>query len=94
MGGLRVQIKDDIERRFREAAMRRFGYMKGALSKAAEEALLKWLSSIGETAPFEGDPVEAIDGLLADVDVDAVELQHAARELWLKRILGHVPHRH
>ncbi|MFQ6086181.1 MAG: hypothetical protein ACE5OY_07995 [Candidatus Bathyarchaeia archaeon] len=94
MGGLRVQVRDDIERRFREAAMRRFGYMKGALSKAAEEALLRWLSSIREAAPFEGDPVEAIDGLLADIDIGAVELQHAARELWAKRVLEHVPRRH
>jgi hypothetical protein len=40
---LRVQINPKVEEKFREAAMRRFGYGKGALSKAAEEAILKWL---------------------------------------------------
>ena len=34
---------------------------------------------------FKGDPVEAIDGLLEDIDVDSVELQHKARKLWISR---------
>jgi hypothetical protein len=33
---LRFQIKEKLRREFREAAMKRFGYGKGALSKAAE----------------------------------------------------------
>ena len=37
--GLRFQLKNDLERRFRETAMRRFGFGKGALSMAAEEAI-------------------------------------------------------
>ena len=44
---------------------------KGALSKAAEEAILNWLP-INEkqtTFSFEGDPVKAIEGLLKDVDM-------------------------
>jgi len=32
------------------------------------------------------DPVEAIDGILADLDIDSVELQHKARELWASKI--------
>ena len=28
--------------------MKRFGYMKGSLSKAAEEAFLMWISSMQE----------------------------------------------
>jgi len=77
MAGLRFQVKEELERKFREAAMKRFGYGKGALSRAAEEALQKWLAStITEGEAFEGDPVEAIDGLLADVNLDSVKLQH------------------
>jgi len=32
------------------------------------------------------DPVEAIDGILADLDIDSVELQHKTRQLWASKI--------
>ncbi len=89
---LRVQINPKLEQKFRETAMKRFGYGKGALSKAAEEAILKWLSTTEkEPAPFEGDPVKAIEGLLKDVNVDSVTLQHETQKLWAKKVLTHVP---
>jgi hypothetical protein len=89
---LRVQINPEIEEMFREAAMKRFGYGKGALSKAAEEAILRWLST-SEKKPvaFEGDPVKAIEGLLKDVKVDSVTLQHETPKIWTKKVLNHVP---
>ena len=66
--------------------MRKFGYGKGSISKAAQEAFLRWISEVEEEMlSFKGDPVEAIDGLLKDIDVDSVELQHKARELWISR---------
>jgi hypothetical protein len=37
------------------------------------------------SAPIK-DPVEAIDGILADLDIDSVELQHKARQLWASKI--------
>ena len=40
---LRVQIDPKLEHKFREAAMKKYGYAKGSLSKAAEEAILNWL---------------------------------------------------
>jgi len=47
---------------------------------------LRWISEVEEEMlSFKGDPVEAIDGLLKDIDVDSVELQHKARELWISR---------
>ena len=89
---LRVQIDDKLERKFREKAMKRFGYGKGALSKAAEEAILNWVSTAGEdSVNFEGDPVKAIEGLLKDVNVDSVTLQHEIQKLWAKKVLSHVP---
>jgi hypothetical protein len=89
---LRVQVNTKLEQKFREAAMKRFGYGKGALSKAAEEAIQNWFSTLeSETVNFEGDPVTAIDGLLKDVDVDSVTLQHETRKLWAKKVLDHVP---
>jgi len=92
VAGLRLQIDDGLEKRFREAAMRRFGYGKGSLSHAAEEAIAKWLTSREMESPvFKGDPVEAIDGLLAGVNLDSVELQHLAKKAWLGELLRDVP---
>jgi len=89
---LRVQINQKLERKFREVAMRKFGYGKGALSRAAEEAIMKWISTVEEeNLSFEGDPVEAIDGLLSDIDIDSVELQHEARKIWALEVLKNVP---
>ncbi len=82
---LRVKIDKKLELKFRELAMKRFGFSKGALSKAAEEAILKWISSVeSETIEFDGDPVEAIDGVLADVKASSVKLQHEALKEWLE----------
>jgi len=89
---MRLQIKEELERKFREAAMRRFGYGKGSLSRAAEEALQKWLISVDTgNLVFEGDPLEALDGLLSGVDLDSVELQHLVTKKWAGEVLGNVP---
>jgi len=45
MGVLKVNIEEELLRKFKEEAMKRFGYTKGALSIAAREALKKWLES-------------------------------------------------
>ena len=88
---LRVSVDEKLELRFRELAMKRFRYSKGALSRALEEAIIKWISDVeSEEFTFEGDPVEAIDGLLADIDIDSVELQHRIRDLWVLKTAGNV----
>ncbi|MFQ5710245.1 MAG: hypothetical protein ACE5GD_00545 [Candidatus Geothermarchaeales archaeon] len=95
MAGIRFQITDELEKKFREAAMKRFGYGKGALSLAAEEALSRWLSYVSwEEIGFDGDPVEALDGLLVGIDLDSVELQHLAKKMWMGEAPGDVSHRH
>ena len=93
---MRVNIGEKLEKRFRELAMKKFGYGKGALSKAAQEAILRWVSQMEtqEELMFEGDPVEAIDGLLAGIDVEAVDLQHKATDLWRLKVLRNAPNRH
>ncbi len=87
---LKVQIDEEIERRFRELAMRRFGFGKGSLSEAAKEAFLMWISTFEQALGFSKDPVEAIDGLLADVKIDSVELQHEAKKLWTLMVVKNV----
>ena len=77
---IRANISKDLVRRFR--------YAKGSLQKAVEEAIARWVSWVEkESLKFEGDPVEAIDGMLADLDVDSVELQHRLKELWASKVL-------
>ncbi|MEM2530239.1 MAG: hypothetical protein QXL32_03855, partial [Candidatus Bathyarchaeia archaeon] len=90
MGAIKVYISDELERKFREAAMRLYGYGRGSLSIAAEEALRAWLSqasgALGMAESIE-DPVEAIYGMLSHVKRTGVELQHEAREIRSKRAL-------
>jgi hypothetical protein len=44
MGEIRGSVSPDLENRFRKLAMRKFGYGKGSLSKALEEALCFWIN--------------------------------------------------
>jgi len=88
---IRAKINERLERRFRELAMKRFGYGKGALSKAVEEAILNWISLVEkEEVSFEGDPVEAIDGLLSDININSVQLQHIIKKIWINRMTKNV----
>ncbi len=43
MGEIRGVVTNDAEERFRQLAMKKFGYGKGSLSKALEEALNAWI---------------------------------------------------
>ncbi|MHA1266863.1 MAG: DUF5678 domain-containing protein [Candidatus Helarchaeota archaeon] len=42
---LKGEISNKINQEFRKLAMQRFGYEKGAISKALEEAIIKWIMS-------------------------------------------------
>ncbi len=81
---IRAKIDDRLELKFRELAMKRFGYSKGAISKAVEEAILMWIKFVErESIVFEGDPVEVIDGILSEIDMDSIELQHKIKDIWV-----------
>jgi hypothetical protein len=43
MGEIRGVVPYDSEGKFRQLAMKKFGYGKGSLSKALEEALDNWI---------------------------------------------------
>ena len=43
MGEIRGIVASDAEEKFRQLAMKKFGYGKGSLSKALEEALQTWI---------------------------------------------------
>ncbi len=45
LGEIRGVVENDIEKRFRKLAMKKFGYGKGSLSKALEAALQQWIQA-------------------------------------------------
>jgi hypothetical protein len=86
MTNLKVNIPEELDKRFRETAMKKYGYTRGALSLAAQKALEKWTSEqtlkekVRDIAKkTTKDPVDEIEGLLAHVKgKTSVELQHEA----------------
>lgn len=84
LGSLKVYVSDEVERKFREAAMRLYGYGRGSLSIASERALLDWASRVSQAMPAPDsieDPVASIYGLLSHVKRKGVELQHEAMRI-------------
>jgi hypothetical protein len=45
MGNIRGVVQALTEDQFRELAMKKFGYGKGSLSRALEEAIRQWIES-------------------------------------------------
>lgn len=43
MAETKIYISDEIDKRLREHAMKKFGYGRGSISNAAEEAIAQWL---------------------------------------------------
>jgi len=78
MGFIKLKLIDKIENSFRKAAMQRFGYQKGSISKAAQEALENWTTQYEKIDDKIEDPVEAISGLMKNIKKNSVELQHEA----------------
>jgi hypothetical protein len=91
MGSIKVVIDDQTEQRFRMAAMKKFGYGKGAISEAAENALAEWASRVDvdlSSSVLNADPVEMIQGLLTGRGRRAsasVELQHETSKIRARR---------
>jgi hypothetical protein len=67
---IKVEVEEALAKRFRKRAMEKYGYKKGAVKMALEEAIRKYVAS-GEVSwePFRGT---------LDSRLDSVELQHAA----------------
>lgn len=87
MESLKVQIDERLAKKFREIAMKIFGYSKGSLSKAAEASIRNWIDGVEELEEHSSeDPVDAIDGLLKDIKLDSVTLQHRLKDLWLNTV--------
>ncbi len=46
MGTITVNVRDDVEKRFRDIAGRRYSKKKGFLGKAITEAMEKWIDEM------------------------------------------------
>lgn len=79
METLKVQVRKEKSQRVREIAMRRFGYAKGSVSKALDEALDEWVAKNDAKKSNSFPPEwERLRGALKDIKMSSVELQHKA----------------
>ncbi len=82
---LKLNLSAEVESDFREMAMKTYGYKKGSISKALEKALFDWTihqKAFAKELKEIGDPIDAIEGMLSDVKMTSVELQHKMVEMW------------
>lgn len=53
---MKIYLSDNLNERFRKTAMNVYGYGRGSLSKAAEEALTKWCMEHNESPRQANSP--------------------------------------
>lgn len=86
---LRVELNKELERKFRELAMRKYGYSKGAIKKATELAIKNWTRESAFETPASDikDPVRLLEGGLSHLrgKMTSVELQHDAMKNWIRK---------
>lgn len=87
MGEMKIKLENSLENKFRQLAMRRFGYSKGSISSAAQEAMKNWSDMQEYEINYEKDPIEDISGLMKKIKKSSVKLQH---EAWSPIIRKHV----
>lgn len=101
MSNLKINIPDELNKKFREFAMKKYGYTKGSLSLAAQKALEHWTyeefskEKVKEIAKkHTKDPVDEIEGLLSHVKgKTSVELQHDASKYRAEMALSYLKKR-
>ena len=83
---LKLEFDKELEQKFREVAMRKFGYSKGSIKKAGKQALKDWINVNNEDLPHVKDPFKSIRGCMKHLrgKYTSVELQHEAVKLWAK----------
>jgi hypothetical protein len=84
MKGIKIYLGEELERRFRKVAMEIYGYGRGSISRAAEDAIRRWVIEREELlreVRIPEDPIKAIKGMLKHVKKSGVELQHEAQQI-------------
>jgi hypothetical protein len=91
--GIKVELDEQLEREFRQLAMKKFGYSKGSIKKATETAIRQWTETVSGTGPNSeskerqggGSAVDLLTGLLKNTaHKTSVKEQHEIRRLWAK----------
>ena len=84
---LKFELEEKLEHKFREAAMKRYGFAKGSLQKASKEALSNWVTQQSSIVPKVKEPFELVEGVLGHLrgKKTSVQLQHEATKLWTKQ---------
>ena len=68
LGLLKGEVPDEVEHRFRKKAMSRFGYARGAISKALEEAVRSWLRGEYRANEEEDENNKAYESMSRDLE--------------------------
>ena len=80
---LKIGFDKEFEMKFRELAMKKYGFSKGSIKKAGEEAIKIWIQLEDKELPPIKNPIEAISGMMKSLKgkYTSVELQHEASKL-------------
>jgi hypothetical protein len=90
---IKVEVDEDLARRFRQKAMEKYGYKKGAVKKALEEIMSNFAAGSSNSRPT---PTKVdwsfLEGAVKDryKGMTSVELQH---NLWRMKLDSH-RHKH
>lgn len=76
MGELKIVLSQDVEAKFRRLAMARYGYVKGALSRAMEEIIKSHIKSNDGGELTKEDMWDDLAGCMKHVKKGSVQLQH------------------
>jgi hypothetical protein len=96
--GIKVELDEQLEKEFRELAMRKFGYSKGSIKKATETAIREWTQTesgarprqVSEAGQKNKTAVDLLTGLLRNTKhKSSVEEQHEVQKLWTKVAIEH-----
>lgn len=83
---IKVEFEGEFENKFRELAMKKYGFSKGSIKKASKEAIKNWIKVEDRQLPKSKDSIKAIRGIMKHLrgKYTSVELQHQATKLWTK----------
>jgi hypothetical protein len=56
--GILLKLNPTLEQQYRQLAMKKFGYSKGALSKALNEAVRLWIQQETDSTAFQTDTIQ------------------------------------
>ncbi len=84
MAELKIYLSDSLNEKFRRIAMRVYGYGRGSLSRAAEEALAKWCSvheqpNVQEKEAGRGEAARVIVSKEAESHIDPDERENVGQ---------------